>query len=108
MNYYYAYHGPTNENNFDFTLGYGLSLKSKRDSVAIGEYVFIIQNIKSSNGYELCGLFRVVNHYDDPSSKYPHRFSLEDISKLPKFISLNEEVIGLELPVKKWWKYWLV
>ncbi len=98
MNYYYAYHGPKNDGDFNWRLGYGVASKSKRDKVAVGSQVIVIQKPDKANEFRLCGVFRVVKHYDDMTSAFPYRFELNDVSKLPGYIVLNDIELSDALP----------
>lgn len=101
--YFYAYHGPKNPADFDFSTGYGVSVKSKRDKVNIGDKVFIIQKHAKSGVYKLCGLFEIIDRYNTKSTAkgiYPFRFKLSDYSNLPSFILIDDQEVGLELPKK--------
>lgn len=97
--YYYAYHGPNNLENFDFTGGYGLSLKSKRDKVPVGSLVFVIQKLESDPSFYLYGIFEVLGYYEDSRTKYKYRFRLKDISQLENPILIDEETVGSMLPI---------
>jgi len=100
MKYYYAYHGPRNKSDFDWTLGYGLTNEKKRDTVIVGSQVIVIQKPKGVKDFSLCGVFKVVDHYDDDDTDnvFPFRFKLENVSKLSSFPILHDEAISLELP----------
>lgn len=100
MKYYYAYHGPKNKREFDWSLGYGLTNKKKRDSVIIGSQVIVIQKPLDAENFRLCGVFKIIAHYDDMDNTFPFRFKLENVSKLSKFPILDDKAIGLELPKK--------
>lgn len=100
MNYYYAYHGPKNKSNFDWAFGYGLTDKNKRDAVIVGSQVMVIQKPKDAENFSLCGVFKVVAHYDDMDNTFPFRFKLKNVSKLSKFPILDDKAIGLQLPNK--------
>ncbi|PKF60178.1 HNH endonuclease [Psychromonas sp. psych-6C06] len=97
-NYFYAYHGPANKIEFDYSLGYGTSQKYKQGKVNIGDFVFIIQKRKKNVNYELCGLFKITDCYYDVDSSLPYRMKLADFSKLPKFIPLEHDALDSKLP----------
>ena len=97
-NYFYAYHSSRNTNKFDCNSGYGVSESYKYDKVKIGDLVFIIQNIKNKNTYELCGLYEVTDKNYVKESRLPYRMELKDTSKLPLFIKLNEHELSEQLP----------
>ncbi|WP_415900564.1 HNH endonuclease [Neptuniibacter sp. QD48_11] len=99
MKYYYAYHGPKNKNDFDWKFGYGLTNKGKRDKVAIGSKVIVIQKPAKAINFRLCGIFKITKHYDDLSNLFPYRFELENVSNLSEFIILNDIELSKELPV---------
>jgi 5-methylcytosine-specific restriction protein A len=44
--YFYAYHGPKNVENFDFSSGYGVSREAKQKQTEIGDFVYVIQKLK--------------------------------------------------------------
>ncbi len=98
---YYAYHGQKNKNDFDWTVGYGLKDKAKRDKVQIGSRVFIIQKIDGAKDFKLCGIFEVTSHYDDSSNaNTQYRFELENITKLtPPYLTIDAEALSEELPI---------
>ncbi|UZE94387.1 hypothetical protein [Alkalimarinus alittae] len=100
MKYYYAYHGPKNDNDFDWNFGYGLTSKSKRDKVTIGSEVIVIQKPDKAIDFRLCGVFKITKHYDDLTNAFPYRFELDNISKLSEYIVLNDLAMSNELPVK--------
>jgi 5-methylcytosine-specific restriction protein A len=100
MKYYYAYHSPKNKNDFEWDSGYGLTDKKKRDAVMIGSQVIVIQKPKGAGNFRLCGVFKVVAHYEDMENIFPFRFELENVTKLSKFPILDDKAIGLELPKK--------
>lgn len=107
MEYYYAYHGPKNDRDFDWNLGYGLKSKSKRDKVPIGSKVIIIQKTKNASHFCLCGIFSVTKHYDDSSNALPYRFKLKNESNLKKYIVLDDVKLSNELPFStKRYKHW--
>lgn len=99
MKYYYAYHGPNNGKDFDWKSGYGLTSESKRDKVAIGSKVIVIQNPDKALEFRLCGVFKITKHYDDMTNTFPYRFELENVSKLSEYIVLNDIELSNELPV---------
>jgi len=99
MKYYYAYHGPKNDKDFEWEFGYGLTSKSKRDKVAIGSKVIVIQKPAKASKFRLCGVFEITKHYDDITNVFPYRFELENKSKLSEYIVLNDTKLSDELPV---------
>jgi 5-methylcytosine-specific restriction protein A len=99
MKYYYAYHGPMNDEDFDWKFGYGLQIKSKRDKVAIGSEVIVIQKPDKVLEFRLCGVFKITAHYDDMTNVFPYRFELENVSKLSEYIVLNVIELSNELPI---------
>ena len=99
MKYYYAYHGAKNKNDFDWKLGYGLASESKRDKVAIGSKVIVIQKPYRDERFRLCGVFKIIKHYDEITNAFPYRFELEDVSNLSEFIVLDDIELSHELPV---------
>lgn len=98
MNYYYAYHGPKNENDFDWKIGYGVSNKGKRDRVPVGSKVIVIQKTKNASEFRLCGVFVVTKHYDDEENSFPYRLELDNESKLTEYIALDDVELGAKLP----------
>lgn len=104
--YFYAYHGPGNENGFDYHTGYGVSQKYKQDRTKVGDLVFIIQKRPNIENYQLCGLFKIVGHYHDSKSARPYRMNLEDYSKLPNYIELDQIDISKRLPQIKGNERW--
>jgi 5-methylcytosine-specific restriction protein A len=99
MKYYYAYHGPKNDKDFDWKFGYGLTSKSKRDKIAVGSEVIVIQNPDKALEFRLCGVFKITKHYDDMTNVFPYRFELENISKLSEYIVLNDTELSKKLPI---------
>lgn len=98
MQYYYAYHGQQNKNEFNFKSGYGLTEKKKRDQIAINSHVIIIQKPEGDDAFRLCGIFRVTERYDDKKSTHPYRLKLEDVSKLSEYIELSIDNLNQILP----------
>lgn len=100
MNYYYAYHSNSNSKDFDHKRGYGVSRSrfKKLEQVNAGDLVFVIQNIHSEIGYELCGLYLIKGLCNDESNAYPHRVELSIISKNEKFIPLDQHALSEKLP----------
>lgn len=97
--YYYAYHGPQNNEDFDWKLGYGLADKNKRDNVAIGSLVIIIQKIKHSLEFRLCGIFKVVSHYEDSNKALKYRFKLDNISRISQpYLAIDDVALSDILP----------
>ncbi|MDM8350602.1 HNH endonuclease signature motif containing protein [Pseudomonas sp. sp1636] len=98
MKYYYAYHGSKNKENFDWKFGYGLTSRSKRDKVAIGSKVIVIQKPDNAIEFRLCGIFKITKHYDDMTNVFPYRFELENVSNLSEYMILNDTELSDELP----------
>ena len=96
-NYFYAYHGPKNTENFDFTKGYGVSGEKTLDKVKVGDLVFVIQKLKQGLS-ELCGLFEIVKIRDTKVGKLRYRVELNDLSNLDDFIKLDEKELSKLLP----------
>ncbi|WP_254629536.1 HNH endonuclease [Enterobacter chuandaensis] len=100
MAYYYAYHSASNSSNFDYTRGYGVSAGSEKklSHVKTGDFVFVIQNVHKSVGYQLCGLYRIEGIDHEEGRVYPHRVQLSDVSKLDDFIALDRHELSNVLP----------
>jgi len=98
MNCYYAYHGPTNSDDFEYEKGYGVSRVSTWQRVKEGDRVFVIQHPEKQQEYKLCGLYEIVGHYEASESVYPFRFRLEKISQDNAFIVLDEQALNRKLP----------
>ncbi|RZD20310.1 HNH endonuclease signature motif containing protein [Pseudoalteromonas sp. MEBiC 03485] len=96
-NYFYAYHGPKNKDNFDFKKGYGVSGEKTLKKVKVGDFVFIIQNLNKSF-YELCGLYEIVKIQDTKVGKLRYRVELRDLSNLDNLIQLDEQELSKLLP----------
>ncbi|HFF3786519.1 HNH endonuclease [Enterobacter mori] len=100
MAYYYAYHSASNSSNFDYIKGYGVSASSEKklSNVKTGDFVFVIQNVHKSVGYQLCGLYRIEGIDFEEGNVYPHRVQLSDVSKLDDFITLDCHKLSKVLP----------
>ncbi|OAT19515.1 hypothetical protein M979_1407 [Buttiauxella noackiae ATCC 51607] len=98
MQYFYAYHGPKNKNDFDYRNGYGVGQEWKMRQIKTGDRIFVIQNLTGNNDFLLCGLFEIVKTYEDLSNMFPYRVELIDQSKLDDFVPLDELLIGQLLP----------
>lgn len=98
MQYFYAYHGPHNREGFDYSNGYGVGQEWKVRQVSKGDRLFVIQKIAGAREFLLCGLYEIVGTYEDPSSAYPYRVKLKDLSTLDAFIPLDESQISKQLP----------
>lgn len=100
---YFAYHGPRNNENFDYTGGYGVKSEAKWKKIKNGDFVYVIQNIAKNNIFEFCGIFKIIGHYtnDDVGSKYHFRFELSDITNLKSPIAINESECSKLLPRKR-------
>lgn len=101
MQYFYAYHGPSNESDFNPKGGYGVSTKTKHARINVGDRVFIIQRLagKASSFY-LCGEYEVTGHLINSSSLYPYRFALKDVSHLNAFVLLDPLKLSEVMPYK--------
>lgn len=100
-NYFYAYHGPTNDEEFDFKGGYGVdeSQKYKIEQVKSGDKLFIIQNLSQKEPiFYLCGLYEIIGKYEDWDAARPFRVRLSDLTKLKSFVELDEVRLCEELP----------
>ena len=98
MKYFYAYHGPQNKDNFDYSGGYGVQKESKLSKAKEGDLVFVIQRLSGESDFMLCGLFKIARFYYEPTSTYPHRVQLNDISRLDAFLPLDELLLSEQLP----------
>jgi putative restriction endonuclease len=100
---YYAYHGPSNNNDFDFTKGYGFSSDTKLKKVNPDDEIYVIQGleVKGEQIFKLCGKYKVIDKYkDDDCTKKEHRVRLSNISKLSSFLSIDEDEWSRRLPVR--------
>lgn len=101
MQYFYAYHGPKNKNNFAYEGGYGIGVKTRHERVNVGDRVFIIQRLAgSTSNFYLCGEYEIAGHSVNHASDYPYRFTLKDISCLDAFIMLDPLKLSEILPEK--------
>jgi len=101
MQYFYAYHGPLNESDFNPKGGYGISSKTKHARVSVGDRVFIIQRLAGrESSFYLCGEYEVIGHSINRDSRYPYRFALKDVSHLNAFVMLDPLKLSEVLPHK--------
>lgn len=101
MQYFYAYHGPQNEQDFNPAKGYGVSSKAKYEQVNDGDRVFIIQHLKGkTSAFYLCGEYEITGHLIKSSARYPYRFELKEVSNLNEFIILDPIKLNNALPQK--------
>jgi 5-methylcytosine-specific restriction protein A len=100
-NYFYAYHGPINEEDFDFKRGYGITEKSKSKKISIGDGVYVIQKIKGNDYFQFCGLFEVIDKYEEFTNSFPYRMELSNLTELVPYPRINEDEIGSLLPNKE-------
>ena len=96
--YFYAYHGPKNHQDFDPSTGYGVADESKRDHTKIGDLVYIIQKRPDKEHFELCGLFKIDGYSDNPGSQRPYRMALSNVSNLKDKIAIDENACSKLLP----------
>jgi len=98
MQYFYAYHGPKNTKNFDYSNGYGVGQAWKISQANAGDRLFVIQKLSGDPDFLLCGLFEIVGTYEDHDSVYPYRVKLKNLSNLDAFLPMDESIIGEQLP----------
>ncbi|UCX05604.1 HNH endonuclease [Shewanella glacialimarina] len=101
MNSYYAYHGPDNKTDFDYTNGYGFEKETKLKKLEIGDEVYIVQGlkIKGKHCFKLCGKYKVIEkYYDENFIGREHRVRLSDASKLSSFLNIDEDDWSNRLP----------
>lgn len=98
MKHFYAYHGPGNNEDFDFSGGYGVSQEYKQKQTKIGDLVYIIQKREHQEFYELCGAFEILDHYYEENNKRPYRVKLENKSNLDARIVIDEQECSRRLP----------
>ncbi|MDF7760550.1 hypothetical protein PU683_13590 [Kosakonia cowanii] len=79
MRYFNAYHGPNNTEAFEYSNGYGVGQEWKIAQVNSGDRLFIIQKLSGARDFLLCGLFEIVETYQDSNSVYPYRVKLNDL-----------------------------
>lgn len=101
MQYFYAYHGPTNTTTFNYRNGYGVGHEWKIHQVNSGDRLFIIQKLNGAKTFLLCGLYEIIDTYKDPDNEFPYRVKLEDLSALDSFLPMDESLIGEQLPISK-------
>ncbi len=97
VNYYYAYHGPKNQENFDYKGGYGVSQESKIKKIKSGDLVFVIQKLKKEP-FKLCGVYKISGFYHSEEMKRKHRMHLEDLTNLKDPIFIDHLKIEKSLP----------
>ncbi|SMG29027.1 HNH endonuclease [Cedecea sp. NFIX57] len=99
MQYFYAYHGPQNEKDFDPKGGYGTRLQHNYERVKDGDRVFIIQKLAGRNSlFYLCGEYEITGHSINNKLNYKYRFALKDVSQLDHFIELDPIALSKMLP----------
>ncbi|HFF8547246.1 TPA: HNH endonuclease [Kluyvera cryocrescens] len=101
MQYFYAYHGTKNKKDFNYRNGYGVGQQWKIRQVNFGDRLFIIQKLAGEKTFLLCGLYEVIDTYEDPDNEFPYRVKLEDLSGLDSFLPMDEFLIGEQLPISK-------
>ncbi|WP_312973322.1 HNH endonuclease [Atlantibacter sp.] len=101
MQYFYAYHGTKNTQDFNYRNGYGVGQEWKIRQVNSGDRLFIIQKLAGAKDFQLCGLYEVIDTYDAPDNEYPYRVKLEDLSMLDSFLPMDESLIGEQLPLSR-------
>lgn len=106
INIWYAYHGPENDANFDFSNGYGFSRNNKRANVSIGDQVYIIQKLRLDNNFYLCGLFEIIGHYQDDNFEKKFRLELKNLYDKSSFKILNVESLSRVLPPREGNEKW--
>ena len=104
--YFYAYHGPNNNFDFEPSGGYGVGNETKQKKTHVGDMVFVIQKRGNSTHFELCGLYRITGHYHQESSPRPFRMKLIDTQSNKKRIVIDEEHLSRRLPITKGNKGW--
>ena len=67
----------------------------------MGDRVFIIQKLAGkTSGFNLCGEYEVVGHSINHDSRYPYRFTLNDVSHLNAFVMIDPLELSKVLPHK--------
>lgn len=99
MQYFYAYHGPKNKKDFDFSKGYGVGEKWKISQVKSGDRLFVIQKLTGSLNFQFCGLFEITGTYEEPDNDYQYRVNLKDLSELDAYLPIDESRISDLLPL---------
>lgn len=106
MKYFYAYHGPKNTKDFDYSNGYGVGQEWKTRQVTPGDRLFVIQKLSGKRDFQLCGLFEIIDTFVDPNNAYPYRVQLKDLSTLDTFLPVDELLVGEQLPPSKRKEEW--
>lgn len=101
MQYFYAYHGTKNTEDFNYRTGYGVGQKWKVHQVNSGDRLFVIQKLAGARTFLLCGLYEIIDTYENPDSEFPYRVKLKDLSGLDSFLPMDESHIGEQLPLSK-------
>ena len=78
MKYFYAYHGPKNTKDFDYSNGYGVGQEWKTRQVTPGDRLFVIQKLSGKRDFQLCGVFEIIDTFVDPNNVYPYRVQLKE------------------------------
>lgn len=99
MKNFYAYHGPTNNSDFDPIGGYGVSQEYKQKQTEIGDLVYVIQKRPDLDFYELCGIYEISGHYFQELSKRPYRLKLRNKNVPKQRIVIDEEECSKNLPL---------
>ncbi|EXJ11258.1 putative restriction endonuclease [Nitrincola nitratireducens] len=97
--HFYAYHGPSNNTDFDPSGGYGVSQEYKQKQTKVGDLVYVIQKRRERNYYELCGTYKVVGHYHQEMSKRPYRVRLIEVNPISQRIVIDEAECSRRLPL---------
>lgn len=105
MDYYFAYHATSNTENFNFKGGYGFSkpVKHKWDNVSVGDIVYVIQKLKKSKVFELCGKYKIIDKHHSPEENptKEYRLAFSDLTMLEKPLEIDEEFWGKMIPEVK-------
>jgi 5-methylcytosine-specific restriction protein A len=104
--FFYAYHSLENREEFDSSVGYGVSEKTSRKlkNTQIGDLIYVVQ-ARSKDGttiYQLCGMYEITEHYEDKEkhSSLPHRARLSKKSLNQHPITIEKEKCCHFLPQK--------
>lgn len=101
MKYFYAYHGPENQDPFNSSGGYWFKSDTKLKKLEIGDSVFVIQCLgQESKKFKLCGLYHIsgLEFNAKPMFKRMHGVSFSTGNYSDLFVDLDEEQIGKLLP----------
>lgn len=99
MNYFYAYHGPDNQEPFDFSGGYGFKTNEKVEKIQEGDLVFVIQCLKQEGKrFKLCGLYPVSGDEINDEVVRKHRVKFSAGPYSDRFVDLDEDEVGALLP----------